>query len=61
MGAAIGIEARSTHNVLKDKSGNSCGTDSTGQTVANGCGITLYAPNINLVPCLRLRMYPGIP
>jgi len=49
VGAAIGIEARSTHNVQKDKSGNSCGSDSTGQVVSNGCGITLYAPNVNLV------------
>lgn len=49
VGAAIGVEARSTHNVLTDKSGNSCGSTSTGQTTANGCGITLYAPNINLV------------
>lgn len=49
VGAAIGVEARSTHNVLTDKSGNSCGSTSTGKTTANGCGITLYAPNINLV------------
>ena len=49
VGTAIGVEARSTHNVLADKSGNSCGSTSTGKTTANGCGITLYAPNINLV------------
>jgi hypothetical protein len=49
VGAAIGVEARSTHNVLADKSGNSCGGGSTGKKTANGCGITLYAPNINLL------------
>ena len=49
VGAAIGVEARSTHNVLADKSGNSCASKSTGNPTANGCGITLYAPNINLV------------
>jgi beta-glucosidase len=49
VGAAIGVESRSTHNAQADKSGNSCGSTSTGKVVANGCGITLYAPNINLV------------
>jgi len=49
VGTAIGVEARSTHNVLADKSGNSCASKSTGNPTANGCGITLYAPNINLV------------
>lgn len=49
VGAAIGVESRSTHNTLADKSGNQCGSTSTGNVVANGCGITLYAPNINLV------------
>jgi hypothetical protein len=38
VGTAIGVEARSTHNVLTDKSGNSCGSTSTGQKTANGCG-----------------------
>ena len=58
LGAAIGVEARSTHNVLSDKSGNSCASTSTGQTTANGCGITLYAPNINLVRDLPLPTPP---
>lgn len=49
MGRAIGIESRSTHNSQADKSGNNCASDSTGQAVSNGCGITLYAPNINIV------------
>jgi len=49
VGRAIGIEARSTHNTLADKSGNNCSSTSTGKVTANGCGITLYAPNINLV------------
>jgi len=49
VGRAIGVEARSTHNTQADKSGNNCGSTSTGQVTANGCGITLYAPNINLV------------
>ena len=42
-------ESRATHNGLADKSGNACGSTSTGEVVANGCGITLYAPNVNLV------------
>ena len=49
VGAAIGTESRATHNGLADKSGNNCASTSTGQQVANGCGITLYAPNINIV------------
>ena len=49
VGAAIGNESRATHNGLADKSGNACGSTSTGEVVANGCGITLYAPNVNLV------------
>jgi len=49
VGAAIGVESRSTHNARADKSGDSCGSTSTGQVTSNGCGITLYAPNINLV------------
>merc|ERR1719502_1278714 len=49
VGTAMGAAQRSTHNVLQDKSGNQCGSSSTGKTVNNGCGITLYAPNINIV------------
>ena len=49
VGAAIGVESRSTHNGQADKSGNSCGSHSTGKVVPNGCGITLYAPNVNIV------------
>jgi beta-glucosidase len=49
MGHAIGVESRATHNAQADKSGNDCGSDSTGKSVSNGCGITLYAPNINIV------------
>ena len=49
VGAAIGVESRSTHNTRADKSGDSCGSTSTGKVTSNGCGITLYAPNINLV------------
>ena len=39
VGRAIGTEARSLHNDLKNKSGFCC----------NGVGITAYAPNMNLV------------
>ncbi|KAJ1456285.1 glycoside hydrolase superfamily [Pelagophyceae sp. CCMP2097] len=49
VGEALGVEARSTHNGLRDKSGNACHSTSTGEETANGCGITLYAPNLNLV------------
>merc|ERR1740130_801804 len=45
----MGAAQRSTHNALSKKSGDGCGSTSTGQTVSNGCGITLYAPNINIV------------
>ena len=39
VGQAIGVEMRSLHNDLKNKSGHCC----------NGVGITAYAPNMNLV------------
>lgn len=49
VGVAMGAAQRATHNVLPDKSGNNCASSSTGKTVSNGCGITLYAPNINML------------
>jgi beta-glucosidase len=49
VGRAMASEARATHNVLADKSGNSCGGSSTGQVTSNGCGLTLYGPNINIL------------
>ena len=48
LGAAIGTEARGTHNSLTDKSAETGGHQWPG-TINNGAGITLYAPNINLV------------
>jgi beta-glucosidase len=49
VGAAMGEAQRSVHNVLAAKSGDGCASTSTGESVSNGCGITLYAPNINIV------------
>jgi len=49
VGAAMGAAQRSIHNTLRNKSGDGCGTTSTGEVVSNGCGITVYAPNINIV------------
>jgi beta-glucosidase len=48
IGLAIGTEARGTHNALTDKSAETGGTQWPG-TINNGGGLTLYAPNINLV------------
>ena len=48
IGLAIGTEARGTHNTLADKSAETGGTQWPG-TINNGGGLTLYAPNINLV------------
>ena len=48
VGAGIGLESRSTHNVLSNKSGDDCSSTSAGQVVANGCGLTLYAPNVDV-------------
>lgn len=52
IGLAIGTEARGTHNSLADKSAETGGTQWPG-TIDNGAGLTLYAPNINLVRKLR--------
>ena len=48
VGLAIGIEARGFHNTLDDKSGETGGHSWPG-TLRNGVGLTLYAPNVNLV------------
>jgi beta-glucosidase len=48
IGLAIGTEARGTHNSLADKSAETGGKQWPG-TIDNGAGLTLYAPNINLV------------
>ena len=48
IGLAVGTEARGTHNSLTDKSAETGGHQWPG-TINNGAGITLYAPNINLV------------
>jgi beta-glucosidase len=48
VGNAIGVEARGIHNSQTDKSGETGGHQWPG-TINNGVGLTLYAPNINLV------------
>ena len=48
VGLAIGVEARGVHNTLLDKSGESGGHSWPG-TIRNGVGLTMYAPNVNLV------------
>jgi len=48
VGLAIGYEARGIHNTLGDKSGETGGHSWPG-TLRNGVGLTLYAPNVNLV------------
>jgi beta-glucosidase len=48
VGLAIGVEARGTHNSLSDKSAETGGHQWPG-TINNGAGLTLYAPNVNLV------------
>ena len=48
VGLAIGYEARGVHNTLGDKSGETGGHSWPG-TLRNGVGLTLYAPNVNLV------------
>jgi beta-glucosidase len=48
VGLAIGVEARGTHNSLQDKSAETGGHSWPG-TLINGAGLTLYAPNVNLV------------
>ena len=48
VGLAIGTEARGVHNSLEDKSGETGGHSWPG-TIRNGVGLTLYAPNVNLV------------
>jgi len=48
VGLAIGTEARGIHNSLTDKSGRTGGHQWPG-TINNGVGLTLYAPNVNLV------------
>ena len=52
IGLAIGTEARGTHNSLLDKSAETGGSQWPG-TINNGAGLTLYAPNINLVRKIR--------
>ena len=48
VGLAIGTEARGVHNSLEDKSGETGGHTWPG-TIRNGVGLTMYAPNVNLV------------
>lgn len=48
VGLAIGTEARGVHNTLDDKSGETGGHGWPG-TIQNGVGLTMYAPNVNLV------------
>jgi len=48
IGLAIGTEARGIHNTLDDKSGETGGHTWPG-TIRNGVGLTMYAPNVNLV------------
>jgi len=48
VGLAIGTEARGVHNSLADKSGETGGHSWPG-TIRNGVGLTMYAPNVNLV------------
>jgi beta-glucosidase len=48
VGLAIGTEARGVHNTLDDKSGETGGHSWPG-TIQNGVGLTMYAPNVNLV------------
>ena len=45
-GAMLGSEARGLHNGFVHAPG---GHDSAAAQSCNGCGITLYAPNLNLV------------
>ncbi len=48
VGLAVGVEARGIHNSQLDKSGEHGGEGWPG-TLKNGVGLTLYAPNVNLV------------
>jgi beta-glucosidase len=54
-GAMLGAEARGLHNGFVHLPG---GHDSPAAQSCNGCGITLYAPNLNLVrrACLSIRI-----
>lgn len=54
VGLAIGTEARGIHSTLEDKSGETGGHTWPG-TIRNGVGLTLYAPNVNLVHDPRVR------
>ncbi len=60
VGLAIGVEARGVHSTLEDKSGETGGHSWPG-TIRNGVGLTLYAPNVNLVhdPRVRRRAWRG--
>ena len=57
VGAAIGNEARGLHNgfLHNGTTNGPPGTDPR-QPQCNGCGITLYAPNINLVSTANTRL-----
>jgi beta-glucosidase len=55
VGLAIGTEARGVHSTLEDKSGETGGHSWPG-TIRNGVGLTLYAPNVNLVHDPRVRL-----